>query len=584
MAGKMKLRTKLYSGYAVVLMFIVAISIFVYINVNSILQSVYWVNHTYTVLHEVQVIEKAIVDMETGQRGFIIAGKEEFLDPFKNGQKIVKVTLDNVRKLTSDNPKQVERFNKIESAINEWYKKAANVEIQARRDMNQGKLTFNEVSALIIKATGKNIMDSMRVVLDEVKAEENRLIGPRKQDQQDSATLTYYMLFFASLLAVIIGIVTGYFIIRGVSRELGGEPSDVVNVSNRLAQGDFTVEINLKDNDDSSALASMNKMRKDLEGLISNIILSAQNLAQAVQEISSGNENLSQRTSEQASSLEEVASTIEETSATINQNAENSENANKKADSASIMAENGGTLIQDAVLSINEINETSKKIGEIISVINEIAFQTNLLALNAAVEAARAGEQGRGFAVVAGEVRNLAQRSGNAAKDIGDLIKNSLEKIGDGTDKANKSGEAIQEIITSFKEVGQVVSEIAAASIEQRQGIQQINVAVTELDTMTQQNASLVEETASASEEMSNQAQELLGLMNKFEIRKQSTSNANKSKRNEIHLQTTANKSVKKFDQRSLETQAVSEKVDKPADRNGNEMKKLMQNEGFEEF
>ena len=182
------------------------------------------------------------------------------------------------------------------------------------------------------------------------------------------------------------------------------------------------------------------------------------------------------------------------------------------------MAVNGGGIVDEAVKSIGEINASSVRIADIISMINEIAFQTNLLALNAAVEAARAGDQGRGFAVVAGEVRNLAQRSGEAAKEIGVLIKDSVDKIGNGTELVNKSGEALREIIEAMKQVNDIVSEMAAATDEQRRGIEQINIAVTEMDNMTQQNAALVEETASASEEMSGQAQELLGMVQRFNV------------------------------------------------------------------
>jgi len=273
--------------------------------------------------------------------------------------------------------------------------------------------------------------------------------------------------------------------------------------------------------------------RKDEIGILSNafqvlsttlretvvgIIKTTQQVATATEQIGQDNENLSQRTSEQASSLEEIAATIEESNATTKQNSDNAIEASKLTNNTLKLAENGGVIVEEAVKSIGEINASSARIADIISMINEIAFQTNLLALNAAVEAARAGDQGRGFAVVAGEVRNLAQRSGEAAKEIGVLIKDSVDKIGNGTDLVNKSGEALREIIQAVKQVNNLVSEMAAASDEQRRGIEQINTAVTEMDNMTQQNAALVEETASASEEMSSQAQELLSMVQRFNV------------------------------------------------------------------
>jgi methyl-accepting chemotaxis protein len=191
---------------------------------------------------------------------------------------------------------------------------------------------------------------------------------------------------------------------------------------------------------------------------------------------------------------------------------------------------------EETIGSINDINQSSKKIADIISVINEIAFQTNLLALNAAVEAARAGDQGRGFAVVAGEVRNLAQRAASSAKEIDGLIKDSVEKVGKGTDLVQRSVESLKKLMESAEKTGELIAEIATASEEQNRGIEQINIAVSELDNMTQQNSALVEETASASEEMSGQAQELLNMMDRFKIRKEIKGAAYGNKHRELHL------------------------------------------------
>jgi methyl-accepting chemotaxis protein len=347
-------------------------------------------------------------------------------------------------------------------------------------------------------------------------------------------------------LIIIISIISVIVVIGAVlitilfSRSISKPLKYGVNFAEIVSKGNLTQQMDksyLRRGDEIGDLArAMGAMSEDLESTISNIIVAAQNLVQAVQEISAGNENLSQRTSEQASSLEEIASTIEQSTATIVQNADNSRNANKQTQETSVLAENGGDVIGKAVEAINEVNESSKRIEEIISVIDEIAFQTNLLALNAAVEAARAGEQGRGFAVVAGEVRNLAQRSGNAAKEISVLIKETVGKVDAGTSLANRSGDIIGEIIGSIALVTKTVSEIAAASDEQKQGISQINVAVTELDNMTQQNAGLVEETASASEEMASQAQELLIMMGRFKIKDEVKTSSYERNHREIHL------------------------------------------------
>ncbi len=384
------------------------------------------------------------------------------------------------------------------------------------------------------------------------------------------------------IIVIIIAIVIAVFFSRTISNPLKYS----VQIASTIAQGDLTVDIKdeyLKRGDEIGSMSSaMNQMVLDLRSVISSIIVAAQNLSQAVQQIASGNENLSQRTSEQASSLEEIASTIEEATATINQNSENSQNASKMANDSLQLANEGGTVVNESVNSINDINQSSKKINEIITVINEIAFQTNLLALNAAVEAARAGEQGRGFAVVAGEVRNLAQRSGNAAKEIELLIKDSIDKVDRGTELANKSGEALQEIIKGISDVNKVIMEIAASSNEQKQGINQINIAITEMDQMTQNNASLVEETASASEEMANQAQELMGMVEKFKVKEGDSSSSQGMK----HLSFMDDKKGGQKKQGTTKTTVEKKQVKtgdaKPAE--GDKLKQEMMNEGFEEF
>jgi methyl-accepting chemotaxis protein len=339
----------------------------------------------------------------------------------------------------------------------------------------------------------------------------------QRLSQENSSIAAYSSRFMliAIGVAVVMALLLGFLIALSIKRPI----HKGLLFAKKIATGDFTERLAVHQKDEIGELAgALNTAAVDLDKMVADIILNSRTLVQSIQEISAGNENLSQRTAEQASSLEEIASTLEETSASITQNAANSKMADDIASKTLLVAENGGRVVSEAVSAINEISEASMKIEAITSVISEIAFQTNLLALNAAVEAARAGEQGRGFAVVAGEVRNLAQRSATAVKEIGDLVKSTLTKVEKGTRLANGSGESLVEIIASVKEVGRYVSEIAAASDEQRQGSSQINIAVSELDTMTQQNAGLVEENASASEEIAGRAQELLRMMDKFKI------------------------------------------------------------------
>ncbi len=226
----------------------------------------------------------------------------------------------------------------------------------------------------------------------------------------------------------------------------------------------------------------------------------------AAREIAAGNNNLSRRTEEQAASLEETAASVEELTATVKQNAANAQQASHLASEASVVAGKGGDVVNKVVTTMASIDESSRKVVEIISVIDGIAFQTNILALNAAVEAARAGEQGRGFAVVAGEVRNLAQRSAAAAKEIKGLISDSVGKVSDGTRLVEEAGHTMTEIVSSINRVNSIMTSIADASAEQSCGIDQINVAVTQMDSMTQQNAAMVEQAAAAAESLQDQA------------------------------------------------------------------------------
>ena len=308
------------------------------------------------------------------------------------------------------------------------------------------------------------------------------------------------------------------FIRRFVVRPLGGEPAAATAVANRIASGDLTREVTVKTGDTTSVIAAMARMQQDLSGVIAQINQSASTIAAGVNEVASGNEDLSQRTEEQASSLEQTASSMEELTSTVMQNAENAKQANQLAAGASEVAVKGGNVIGQVVLTMSSINDSSKKIVDIISVIDGIAFQTNILALNAAVEAARAGEQGRGFAVVAAEVRTLAQRSAAAAKEIKQLIGDSVHKVEDGTRLVDEAGKTMDKIVTSVKRVTDIMSEIAAASQEQSAGIEEVNQAITQMDQVTQQNAALVEEAAAAAESLKQQAHNLVQAVAAFKL------------------------------------------------------------------
>ncbi len=326
-------------------------------------------------------------------------------------------------------------------------------------------------------------------------------------DEAEAAALAFQQnLIMAALICLGAILTLGLLIGRRSAQSL----IRVNDVAQLAAQGDLTQRIPVTSQDELGKMSeALNTMFENVAQVVGEVRQAADQVATAAGEISQGNDDLSRRTSDQASSLEETSASMEEMTSIVKQNADNSKQANQLAIAAREVAEKGGKITTDAVHAMDEINKSSKKIADIINVIDEIAFQTNLLALNAAVEAARAGEQGRGFAVVATEVRNLAQRSAGAAKEIKQLINESVQKVGDGSELVNQSGKTLEEIVGSVKRVTDIISEISAASQEQSSGIDQVNRAIMQMDQTTQQNAALVEQAASSAQSMQHQAASL---------------------------------------------------------------------------
>jgi methyl-accepting chemotaxis protein len=305
---------------------------------------------------------------------------------------------------------------------------------------------------------------------------------------------------------------------KSLRHTIGGDPEYAGEVANRIAEGDFSVEVKTHASDHGSILFGMKTMQQRLADTIGQIRRSADTIATASAEIASGNMDLSGRTESQASSLEETAASMEELTSTVTQNADNAVQANQLVMSASAVAEQGGQVVSKVVHTMDTINASATRIVDIISVIDGIAFQTNILALNAAVEAARAGEQGRGFAVVASEVRNLAQRSAGAAKEIKELINASVESINAGSALVAEAGSTMDKVVESVSRVTQIMGAITEASSEQSTGIGHVNQAITEMDSVTQQNAALVEQAAAAAGSMQEQAAHLAELVARFKL------------------------------------------------------------------
>ncbi|MET0268756.1 MAG: methyl-accepting chemotaxis protein [Duganella sp.] len=324
------------------------------------------------------------------------------------------------------------------------------------------------------------------------------------------------LLLVLTILMVSIGSLAAWIISRSITVPL----RSAVGIAATVANGDLTTRFEAPSSrsEIGELMTALKGMNDSLRTVVSQVQMGTQTIAGASNEIAAGNMDLSQRTEEQASSLEETASSMEELTSTVRQNADNAKQANKLAQAASEVAEKGGAIVGQVVDTMGTINDSSRKIYDIISVIDGIAFQTNILALNAAVEAARAGEQGRGFAVVASEVRNLAQRSAGAAKEIKELIGNSVEQVDIGSKLVQQAGATMDDVVASVRRVTDIMGEITSATSEQSIGIDQVNTAITQMDQVTQQNAALVEQAAAAAASMQEQAAQLAEVASSFRL------------------------------------------------------------------
>jgi methyl-accepting chemotaxis protein len=329
----------------------------------------------------------------------------------------------------------------------------------------------------------------------------------------------YRQLYVLGAVLLAVAVAAAVFTSWSLSRNISSGVDAALVAAQRIGEGDLTHRVSASRKDEiGQLLQALSVMQQNLVTIVSDVRIGTDTIATASAEIAQGNLDLSSRTESQASALEETASSMEELTGTVKQNADNARQANRLAASASDVAIKGGAVVSQVVDTMASINNSSKKIVDIISVIDGIAFQTNILALNAAVEAARAGEQGRGFAVVAAEVRSLAQRSAAAAREIKALIGDSVENVDAGSTLVDQAGTTMNEVVESIKRVTDIMAEIAAASQEQSQGIDQVNQAIIEMDNVTQQNAALVEEAAAAAQSMQDQAGHLTQVVSVFKL------------------------------------------------------------------
>ena len=424
----------------------------------------------------------------------------------------LKADGDNYRRLISE-PGEKEAFERF-LALNDEFMRLHATMLSLSREMKK-----EEARALAVGPSAK-VMADMMATLDKLVAI-NTDGGVRSSASADAT----YAASRASVIGLLVGIVViGMLLALWVARSVARPLIAAVGVARQVAAGDLTAHIVVRSQDETGQLMhALKDMNASLQNLVGQVRSGTDTIATASSQIAAGNQDLSSRTEEQASSLEETASSMEELTSTVKQNADNARQANTMALTSSSIAIEGGKVVSEVVGTMASINASSRKIVDIIAVIDGIAFQTNILALNAAVEAARAGEQGRGFAVVATEVRNLAQRSAAAAKDIKVLIGDSVEKVEAGSKLVDQAGRTMDDIVASITRVTDIMSEITAASSEQSAGIEQVNQAIAQMDQVTQQNAALVEEAAAAAESMQEQAASLSAVVSIFKLDAAST-------------------------------------------------------------
>ena len=386
----------------------------------------------------------------------------------------------------------------------------SNAAVQAARKDSDFAAAFDIVEKQLRPNAQSYIAAQQKFVqLQEQRSQQAIRNGEARQSQ------AYVAIGLVCGLIVLMGLAMAAFILRSITAPL----NEAVALADSIAAGDLTASVRNDRNDElGHLLKSLNVMAERLRTVVGQVRSGVESVSSASGQIATGNQDLSARTEQTAANLEETAASMEELTATVTQSADTARQANQLASTAAQAAEQGGQVVQRVVQSMGQITDSSRKIADIIGVIDSIAFQTNILALNAAVEAARAGEQGRGFAVVAGEVRSLAQRSAEAAKEIKQLITTSVENVQSGSQQVELAGQSMSEIVASVRRVSDLIGEITASSTEQRDGINQVNQAVTNLDQMTQQNAALVEESSAAALSMQEQAERLAEVVSVFKL------------------------------------------------------------------
>ncbi|WPH19588.1 methyl-accepting chemotaxis protein [Variovorax paradoxus] len=486
--------------------------------INASTENLY--SHDLRAMKAVQAANIHLLDASRAQMGLLSAGtkgeRNTGFTELKNAVKALESNVAEVKPLLEETPEGrelSEQYQRLMPPLKKHLFDFVDLIAKQSLDSSQFEGSVPQESEQLLKESR-----ALEKVLQRMVAYSDQQARDSMEDAARTFKTSRLLMVLMALAGIAISVGLGVVVARLLARQLGGEPGYAADVVGRIANGDLSESVQARSARAGSLLFSIKRMQDQLTEVVVRIKTSSDAIATASGEIAAGNQDLSSRTEEQASSLEQTAASMEELTSTVKQNADNARQANQLALSASEVAVKGGNVVGQVVDTMASINASSKKIVDIIGVIDGIAFQTNILALNAAVEAARAGEQGRGFAVVASEVRNLAQRSGAAAKEIKGLIDDSVGKVDQGSALVGEAGKTMAEIVGSVKRVTDIIGEITAASQEQSSGIEQVNQAIAQMDQVTQQNAALVEEAAAAAQSMQEQAASLVEAVSVFRL------------------------------------------------------------------
>nr|WP_273862614.1 methyl-accepting chemotaxis protein [Pseudomonas sp. LA5] len=520
MLQQLTIANKLRLGFGTILVIILALILAAWQGFNQVNQAVRQNIHSYHVLQDSDAALLALVNMETGMRGFALTGKEEFLDPLNKGEQQFAEQLQELTQLTRDNPEQQAGLAQLGQAKQQWNSESVQQILALRRQVNAGTQPLDALTARIATAQDKGRMDGMRELLAQLKTRENRLLDGRTQSMDDAKQQALTILISGGVLATLLALGIAW----SLTRTIVGRLAQTVAVARTIAAGQLDSPIPAGGRDElGQLLTAFAQMQDKLRGMIQGIKQGTDHLVAASHSISANSQQLSAAAQEQSSAASSMAATVEELTVSINHVSDNAGEAHDLSSQSGRLAQDGGQTIQASVDSmrsiagtvqssatrIGELGEHSERVSSIVSVIKGIADQTNLLALNAAIEAARAGEQGRGFAVVADEVRQLAQRTTNSTQEIAAMIEKiqaatqaamsdmevGVRQVNGGVDLANQAGEAVVSINTASDKVVRVVNQISLALREQTAASHDVARTVERLAQMAQQNSEAIGET-----------------------------------------------------------------------------------------